>query len=1098
MTNQPGKISKTDFKLDVAPNKKPLIYLLGGFQITWGDRAIRAQGIRLRRGRDLLKLLALAPDHRIPHEQALELIWPERDPVKSAHSLNQVLYLLRPVLSSLDPTLTIQLDDTYLALNAQAGLWTDVEAFEQAARNVQINPDPAECQAALILYRGDLLPEDLYSDLFSRRREELREMHCSLLRQLAAYHASQQEYPQAIELLLRLVDVDPTNEEAQGSLIRAYAASGLNQTALNQYRKMAEMLQKELGVMPCDDSRRLYAQLIENKEGAGQLAFPSYPHPASNLPAELSSFIGRAVEVDEVCRLVRANRLVTLTGAGGVGKTRLGLKVAERLAHDFTQGLFWVELASLGSETMLIPAVNAALGIRAPAGEDPLDLVKARLRDQPYLLVLDNAEHILAACARLAEALLKGCPRLHVLVTSRAPLDIQGERLYRVPSMSLPAPDERVELVQVDRFEALRLFVERAQEKNSAFEVSSETLAAVQTVCQRLDGIPLAIELAAARTRLLTVAQIAARLDDVFSLLTSSNPTRLARHRTLKATIEWSYRLLGEQARQLLQRLSVFAGVWSVEAAEVVCAGEGIERGEVLDLLGQLVDQSLVALEFQVHGVGYYRLLETVRQYARERLFASGGETALRERHLVYFTALADQADTQRVTEQEVEFTDHLYANLGNLRAALDWSLNGGLELGMRLCTDLYWFWTSRGLGMEAIDWWFKLLEAEEAARGTSALRGERRLQRARVLRCMVQMSIFFEHPRLPYDLQMALTEESIRLLSDEPGPRARHELGMAMLFGNGTRELSWFDLEMKALAIFREEGDKVCACTALGNANIYLMCSGEYEASKRLLDEFHDLAIQARDINLIGAAYNYKGDCAVIEGNYPQADMCYNEYERYTFLCKDRFNEFNMNGRKIFLRVAEGKYEQAFKLGRSALALAKEFQDIKHMGWITGLMARCAWSMGDDALARDYCQAGLALSQDPVGDPIIIADPLFFLGRIALSENDLPQAASILREACIKVNDCNTIPFDLLLDTIAVLAARQDRADRAAVLFGRTEPSYQKIKNYLAPRERSEHEEGLRLARAKTGETLFETAFQRGSLMTREEASAFALDGLE
>ena len=365
-------------------------------------------------------------------------------------------------------------------------------------------------------------------------------------------------------------------------------------------------------------------------------------HP-NNLPRELTSFVGREREVDEVRRLLVTTRLLTLTGSGGVGKTRLSQRVAADLGPSFPDGIWLVELAGLGDPSLLAQVVASVLGVREQPGRALLDTLIDVLRPRTCLLLLDNCEHLVEACAALADSLLRACPGLILLATSREPLGIAGETVWRVPPLTMPdasgdaaTSDDTSALAQ---YEAVRLFEERARAALPAFTLTGQNGPAVAQICRRLDGIPLAIELAAARVRGVAPEQLADRLDDRFRLLTGGSRTALARHQTLRALVDWSYELLSEPERVLFCRLSVFAGGWTLDAAEEVCSGGGIEPADILGLLLQLVDRSLVLAEEQPIQAGglspvRYRLLETLRQYGAEKLRDTGDALVLRTRHL--------------------------------------------------------------------------------------------------------------------------------------------------------------------------------------------------------------------------------------------------------------------------------------------------------------------------------------------------------------------------------------------------------------------------------------------------------------------------------
>jgi predicted ATPase/class 3 adenylate cyclase len=393
---------------------------------------------------------------------------------------------------------------------------------------------------------------------------------------------------------------------------------------------------------------------------------------ANNLPAELTTFIGRSTELVEVSELLGQVRLLTLTGTGGCGKTRLALQAAAIAMGGQLDGVWWVELARLDSATLVPAAVIAAIGVRELPGQGPLGTLIAYLRARRALLVLDNCEHVLRACAQLADALLRACPSLTVLATSRAPLGVPGETAWRVPSMSLPGDAYREPVEVLRHSDAVRLFLDRAQQVRPHFQITEANASAITQICQELDGIPLAIELAAARVRVMAPAQIADRLGDRFPLLAGGSRSTVPRQRTLHASIDWSYELLSEGERMLLRRLSVFTGGWTLNAAEQVCAGEGIARYAVLDLLTGLVEQSLVTTT-EDDGELRYGLLETVRQYAAARLADSDEPRVVSERHLAYYVGLAERAEPAVLRAgRDDPVLRRLATELPNLRAALE------------------------------------------------------------------------------------------------------------------------------------------------------------------------------------------------------------------------------------------------------------------------------------------------------------------------------------------------------------------------------------------------------------------------------------------
>jgi len=436
----------------------------------------------------------------------------------------------------------------------------------------------------------------------------------------------------------------------------------------------------------------------------------------SNLPAALTSFVGRERELAEVARLLGTTRLLTLTGPGGTGKTRLALQAAAAARPAYPAGVWLVDLAPLADPALVPPAVAAAVGVREEAGRPLVATLTDGLRPKRLLLLLDNCEHLVDACAALAEALLRACPHLRVLATSREPLGSAGETAWRVPPLAVPGAGRPPPLERLTQYEAVRLFVDRARAVQPAFRVTDATAPALARLCHRLDGLPLALELAAARVRVLPVEQLLARLEDRFRLLTGGSRTALPRHRTLRAAVDWSYDLLDAPERALFARLSVFAGGWTLEAAEAVGAGPGLAAAAVLDRLTGLVDRSLVVAEAPGDGTARYRLLETLRQYAQQKLAAAGEAAAVRARHAAHFLTVAEQA-APGTPAGDVAALDRLEREHANLHEALRWwDRRGEADWGLRAATALSWFWGMRGYRAERREWLARFLALPAAA----------------------------------------------------------------------------------------------------------------------------------------------------------------------------------------------------------------------------------------------------------------------------------------------------------------------------------------------------------------------------------------------
>lgn len=579
-----------------------------------------------------------------------------------------------------------------------------------------------------------------------------------------------------------------------------------------------------------------------------------------NLPLQLSSFIGREKELVEARRRLAETRLLTLTGTGGAGKTRLALQVAAEVIEDFPDGVWLVELAPLTDPELLPQAVATALGLGEEGGDRTLaETLADALRLKSLLLVWDNCEHLIDACARLAETLLRTCPILRLLATSREALEIGGETVLPISSLSLPAGPPLPPTETLAGYESVRLFVDRATTALPAFRLSDGNAPAVAQVCSRLDGIPLALELAAARIRVLTPQQIASRLDDRFRLLSGGSRTALPRQQTLRALIDWSYDLLPPAEQALLRRLSVFAGGWPLEAAETVCAGAEVEEWEVLDLLSRLVAKSLVVVEPPDEGQVRYRLLENLRSYARERLAETGEATALAARHRDWFLALAEEAEPHLSGPEMPHWLDRLERDLENFRAALSFSRQAGGESLPRLAGALSRFWYGRSYLSEGLGW---LEDALAPAAAVSI--------RAKVLNGAGMLSWScgdYAKSRAFHARDLELRRE----LNDTRGiARALGNLGiLASEQGDFTQAGA---LYAESLTLYRTLGDDLSLAHMLNNlANLHT-AQADYTGAGPLLRESLALYRQVGNGAGIAAALHNLGDLHTKQGLLDEA----------------------------------------------------------------------------------------------------------------------------------------------------------------------------------------------------------------------------------
>ena len=656
------------------------------------------------------------------------------------------------------------------------------------------------------------------------------------------------------------------------------------------------------------------------------------------LPAPLTSFVGRQKELVELSQLLRNARLLTLTGSGGCGKTRLALQVASGVGSMFADGVLLVELAALSDPELVPQALAGALELPITSPRPLVDVIAAHLASRQMLIVLDNAEHLLEASARLADELLKRCARVALLVTSRESLGITGELTFRVPSLSVP--DVAVEATpgQVLQYESVRLFVARAQLQRPHFAVTEQNAPALASLCRRLDGIPLAIELAAARLRAMAPEEIDRRLDRRFSLLIDGSRTAMPRHRTLQSLIDWSYDLLDAPEQALFCRVAVFADGWTLEAGESVCAAEDAERLAMLDRLTSLVDKSLVTADEQ-DGVTRYRLLETMRQYGLARLRENAEEAVWRTRHLDCMVALAKLAEAQLTSGEQRAGLDRLGTEHENLRAALTWAADGGsVTSGLRLAAMIFHFWWTRGFVSEGREFLKQLL---------------------------------------------ASTREPVY-----PAVRAR-ALAAAGQFAmlHGDYAAAWA-VQQEALAIYRELDNRNGMAALMGGMGVVLDEQGEFDRAWSLREEA--IAIQ-REVGLpqdLATALNNLGWSARNQGKLVEAQTVLEESLAIRRALGDtsRIADALLNLAGVALDRHE--LEAARRLGEESLAICSELRDrrgtasaLLHMGLLA--CATQDWSMAHDRLGEALTgfvdlndQSGVARTLDALALACLVREP--------------------------------------------------------------------------------------------------------------------------
>jgi predicted ATPase/class 3 adenylate cyclase/Tfp pilus assembly protein PilF len=816
---------------------------------------------------------------------------------------------------------------------------------------------------------------------------------------------------------------------ASGELLNSELPGGLTLRDLNEHRLKGFRNLERIWQIVAPGLQQDFPPLQSNDE------------TPNNLPSQLTNFIGRQQETAQIKKRLEQNRLVTLTGSGGIGKTRLAIHVASEVLDEYPHGVWLVELAALSDSALVTQAVCVALDV-SPQSRPPLDVLVEYLASKKVLLVMDNCEHLIEACALVAEALLRSCPNVRILASSREALGIDGEAAYRVPSLSLP--DLHSVLYAIAQSESVKLFTERAAATHPDFELSESNAPIVAQICRRLDGIALAIELAASRVRILSVEQIAARLDDAFRLLTGGRRTALPRQQTLRALIDWSYNLLSGEERSVLRSLSVFMGGWNLEAAEAVCG-----TADTLDLLTHLVDKSLVAVDLEHDPEPRYYLLETIRQFAREKLAESGEAETIRARHLNYFLKLAQRAEPELYAAGQTEWSQNLEDEYENMHAALEWSLQGNLQAGQQLAAALWWAWDYSGHFSEGYEWLTKMLAAAP---------DEKTIARAQLLTGAGWIAAL-----LGYGEQLAtrFCEESIRLYRE-----LGEETGAGMAFST-----------LAVLAYYRSDWSQA---ETLGKQSLEL-----YQQANNKYGIRHILGILGYTVEAQGRlddAWKY----------YEEALSISNEIGEMQGAAFDLYLMANF-------MASQGNYERAEELFEQALAVARAVKEKPITAWVLKCLGQLLMRRGDYERSQGLFAEALETSQR-MGDQSAVAFLLNSLGWSARLQGQYPQARVYYNDGLRLVMqlDNQRDTADYLVDTGLFFAA-QGRPEKFVRLLGMAESSFQNyVETRFNPFMRAEIEECIVRARTSLGEDAYAAAWKCGKQTTLDEGVNFALRELQ
>jgi len=1044
--------------------------ILGSVEVADGGLVRDLGGLRER---TLLARLLLAGGQVVSADRLADDLWAGQPPPHYLATLRVYISRLRRALGSgsdavatYPPGYRLVLADGELdaqrfeALVAAAGGDMAAGRPEAAA---------ARLREALGLWRGPALSDVADFEFAQADVSRLEEARLAAIEDRVEADLACGRHAALASELEGLVAAHPLRERLCGQRVLALYRCGRQADALQAYQDLRDRLADELGIDPNPALARQQEAILRQEPaldwrpaepaaagpdpagGPAPAAEPQAPPPGPAagpaarpgpgwLPAETTSFIGRESELATIEDLLGLSRLLTLTGPGGSGKTRLALKAGELATGRYPGGVWLVELAPVTGPDLVTAVAASALGIREEPGQPLSDTIAAHLRDRAALLILDNCEHVLDAAASLVTGLLRQCPSLRVLATSQSRLNVAGEATWPVPPLTLPPAAERDPRV-VAESEAARLFCDRAGLARPGFLLAEGNAGAVSEICRRLDGIPLALELAAARLNALTARQLAARLDDRFRLLSGGSRGALPRHRTLQAAIEWSHDLLSEAERVCFRRLAVFAGGCTLEAAEAVLADGGLGAGEVFDTVTALVDRSLLTTE-ERYGSMRYGMLESVHQFARGQLAQAGEQEELGRRHLAWLLGYAGQADLDG-PDQEA-WLDLLEADLENMRAGLEWGLaQPGAEQALELAGALAPFWQVRGHASLGRRW----LDSALAAAGPRA------------------------------------------------GPRLRAIAldGAGQLAGVQSDFEAQRSLQQESLAIWRGLGDDVGTASTLGDLGAVAHLRSDYPAAQAMYSEALDLARRAGESSVMARCLSGLGRLALHTGDQARATAYYTESMSRFRAAGDLRRATVILGNLGVVAFNECDFDLAAARLTEHLANARKLGDRKLIGGALTNLGTVLQNTGDPDRGAHLHAEALALAEQ-VGDRRLASVALTNLGLAALARKDYPAARSFHArslEHAEAIGERRSIAE--CLEEMAGVDAAAGLAQRAAVLFGASQALREAIGSPILGPDLARFEQSVAAVRLALGEEEFTAAERRGREMPEAEAIAFA-----
>jgi predicted ATPase/DNA-binding SARP family transcriptional activator len=1053
------------------------------------------RGVRLR---GLLARLALGAGKPVSVETLVDGLWGSAAP--SANALQSLVSRLRGSLPATESSISVQSGPAGYTLTIGPDC-VDALQFEDLVRRGRglIGSDPEKAWTLLTqadkLWRGDALADLRDLPFAAIEADRLAELRLAATQHLAEAAVGCGHAGQLITELERLAVVHPLRERLHELLIRALYADGRQAEALAAYERVRGTLADELGADPGSRLRDLHVAVLRGDSVDPPAATtvgpaPAAPRPRSNLRAPLTSFVGRREDVTELARLLGdGTRLVTMVGPGGAGKTRLATETGRTLVEQSGDGIWFVELAPLGDPADVAPAVLSALGASEYVDLPPTTLTPKHfptsraaterlvevIADRRILLVLDNCEHLVQEVAGLVDSLLAACPRLRVLTTSREPLTIPGEHLHPVGPLGLPPEDHTAD----DEYPAMQLFVDRARAVRPDFALTDANREAVAEICRRLDGMPLAIELAAARLRALTPLQIVDRLADRFRLLTSGSRTALPRHQTLRAVVEWSWELLDPDEQAVARRLSLFSGGATLEAAEQVCSDDNLPSEAVLGVLASLVDKSLVEAAADDRSVRY-RMLETVRAYGAEQLKNAGEYERFRHAHTVYFSQLLRQARPKLRTGEQIQWIARLTADNENLLDALRTAIDtGSARTAVHLVSVLGEYWNMSGRPAEAVNW----MQAALAVPGPSAP-----LDRASSLMLLALGTLSSgEDPE-------AVFPQAVRELAEVRWMSRRHPIVAASGVGLFTSAM-WAALRRDKAACFREleaareHSDPWVRNVGVMMAAMFRENEGDVEQMVAdlavAIDGFRELGERWGTSMALRGLSSYQGNIGDHAGALASLE------EALSLLGELGTTEgvAQLLGQKAVSRMELGDLDGARADLQQALRMAEETgsrsgQAMAYLG-----MSRIARRTGRFDQAKELAELAYSMLDlkaerlAPHGQAMMLSE----LSRVSIARGELDLAAGYNRQAVALGLTTDDMP---LTSVIVEGAAEVDQMAGDAELAARTLGLAAALRGMRSV-PNADVRAGFERLTGKLGEEAFEQAYGGGAALTRDDAIA-------